>query len=101
MRFPCIRAAIGTVCLLISFISLDAQQATVIHGVSLRGDPSTKNAPIGRLKRKSTVTLLAAKPKTGFYHIQTADGTKGWVGIKYLTVEGQAGTQPTPCEQAK
>jgi Bacterial SH3 domain len=83
-------------CLLVGVGSLAAQQATVNHGVSLRGDPSIKNPSIGHLNRNSTVTLLASKPKTGFYHVKTSDGTEGWVGIKYLTVEGQAGAQPTP-----
>src|SRR5579859_5434062 len=55
-----------------------------------------QKSPIGHLQRNSAVTLLAARPKAGFYHVQTADGTKGWVGVKYLTVEVQAGTQPTP-----
>jgi hypothetical protein len=76
--------------------SLHAQQATVNHGVSLRGDPSTKSAPIGHLNRNSTVTLLAKKPKAGFYHVKTSDGTEGWVGVKYLTVEGEAGNEPSP-----
>jgi hypothetical protein len=71
------------------------EQATVNHGVSLRGDPSTKNPPIGHLNRTTVVTLLAAKPRAGFYHVQTADGTKGWVGVKYLTIEGPTSTQPT------
>lgn len=48
--------------------SLSAQQATVIHGVRLPGDPSTKNPPIRHLNKNSTVTLLAAKPKAGFYN---------------------------------
>jgi len=96
MRFPCVRAAIGTMCLLISFCSLEAQQATIIHGVSLRGDPSTKDPPIGHVQRNSTVTLLAPKPKTGFYHVKTVDGTEGWVGVKYLTIESGAVAHPTP-----
>src|SRR5260370_16322896 len=96
MRFPYVRAAIGTMCLLISFCSLEAQQATIIHGVSLRGDPSTKNPPIGHVQRNSTVTLLAPKPKTSFYHVKTVDGTEGWVGIKYLTIESGAVAHPTP-----
>jgi hypothetical protein len=95
MRFLRARAVIWSSCLLASLL-LFSQQATVSHGVSLRGDPSTKNPPIGHLKRNTTVTLLAAKPKAGFYHVQTNEGTEGWVGVKYLTVEGQAGTQPTP-----
>ena len=73
-------------CIFVSVGFLFAQQATVNHGVNLRGDPSTKNPPIGHLNRNSTVTLLAAKPRAGFYHIQTADGTKGWAGVKYLNV---------------
>jgi len=85
-----------TLCLSVSICSLSAQQATINHGVSLRGDPSTRNSPIGHLNRNSTVTLLAAKPKTGFYHVQTGDGTKGWVGLKYLNIEATTGTQTTP-----
>jgi Bacterial SH3 domain len=96
MRFLRVRAAVWTFCLFVSVCVLSAQQATVIHGVSLRGDQSTKNPPIGKLQRNATVTLVAAKPNAGFYHVQTADGKEGWVGIKYLTVESQAGTQPTP-----
>jgi uncharacterized protein YgiM (DUF1202 family) len=85
-----------TLCCLFVGGSLFAQQATVNHGVSLRGDPSTKNPPVGHLKKNENVTLLSTRPRTGFYHVQTSDGTKGWVGVKYLTVEGQAGTQPPP-----
>ncbi len=96
MCFLRIRVVAWTFCLFVSVCALSAQQATVNHGVSLRGDPSTQNPPTGHLQRNSTVTLLAAKPKAGFYHVQTANGTKGWVGVKYLTVEGQAGSQPTP-----
>jgi hypothetical protein len=75
--------------------SVSAQEATVIHGVSLRGDPSTKNPPIGHLNKDSAVTLLAAKPKAGFYHVKTTDGTEGWIGIKYLSVEGPSASQPS------
>ena len=82
-------------CLLVVVSSLSAQQATVNHGVSLRGDPSTNNPPIGHLNRNATVTLLAKRPRAGFYHVQTADGTKGWVGVKYLTLEGPTDTAAT------
>ena len=41
------------------------------------------------------MTLLAVKPKAGFYHVQTGDGAKGWVGVKYLNVESATSTQPT------
>jgi hypothetical protein len=75
-------------------VGLFAQEATVNHGVSLRGDPSTKNAPIGHLNRSETVTLLSAKPRRGFYHIKIDDGTEGWVGIKYLNVESSDTAAP-------
>jgi hypothetical protein len=84
--------------LVVLFIGLGlapAEQATVNHGVSLRGDPSTQNPPIGHLNRNTVVSLLAKRPRTGFYHVQLADGTKGWVGVHYLTVETAGGTQPT------
>jgi len=73
--------------------ALHAEQATVIHGVSLRGDPSTHSAPIGHLQKGSTVTLLEPQPQAGFYHVRTPDGTEGWVGVKYLTVETPTGAQ--------
>ena len=73
--------------------ALHAEQATVIHGVSLRGDPSTHSAPIGHLQKGSTVTLLEPQPQSGFYHVRTPDGTEGWVGVKYLTVETPTGAQ--------
>jgi hypothetical protein len=86
--------------LVVAFIGLGLvaaqEQATVNHGVSLRGDPSTTNPPIGHLNRDATVTLLAKRPRAGFYHVETADGTKGWVGVKYLTVEQAGGPTPTP-----
>jgi uncharacterized protein YgiM (DUF1202 family) len=84
-------------CLFVGLSTLSAQQqATVNHGVSLRDSPSTQNPPIGHLNRNETVTLLAKRPTSGFYHVRTADGIRGWVGVKYLTVEGQAVAQPTP-----
>jgi hypothetical protein len=95
MRYLWFRAAIWSFCLYISACSLYAQQATVNHGVSLRGDPSTKNPPTGHLARNSTVTLLETQPMAGFYHVKTSDGTEGWVGSKYLTIEGETSTQPT------
>jgi hypothetical protein len=92
MRLVRFSSVIWIVCVLAC--SLVAQQATVNHGVSLRGDPSTKNPATGHLSRNAIVTLLATKPTAGFYHVQTADGTKGWVGVKYLTVGSQTGNQP-------
>jgi len=84
-------------CLFLGLSTLSAQQkATVNHGVSLRGDPSTANPPIGHLDKNEKVTLLAKRPRAGFYHVQTADGIKGWIGVKYLTVGGQASRVPTP-----
>ena len=92
MRFR----VLATLCLFLLFTAISfAQEATVNHGVSLRGDPSTKNTPIGHLLRGATVTLLAAKPKAGFYHVKTADGTEGWVGVKYLDT-GAASSTTTP-----
>jgi Bacterial SH3 domain len=90
-----LRIALWSICLLLGVLS-SAQQVTINHGVSLRGDPSTKNPPIGHLNKNTTVTILSAKPRTGFYHVQLASGEKGWVGVKYLNVEQpQAGAQPT------
>jgi hypothetical protein len=39
------------------------QQATVNHGVSLRGDPSAQSPPIGHLSRGTTVTLSSSSRK--------------------------------------
>jgi hypothetical protein len=83
-------------CLFVGVNTLSAQrQATINHGVNLRGDPSSQNPPIEHLSRSATVTLLAKRPRAGYYHVQTADGIKGWVVARYLTVEEQTVKQPT------
>jgi hypothetical protein len=95
MRLTFMRTVAVSVFLIVSARSLLAEQATVIHGVSLRSDPSTHTAPVGHLKKGSTVTLLEPQPKAGFYHVQTPDGTEGWVGVKFLSTESQTGAQPS------
>ncbi|HJX85401.1 MAG TPA: SH3 domain-containing protein [Candidatus Angelobacter sp.] len=71
-----------------------AQQATVIHGVRLRNDPSTRNPPVELLSKGASVTVLESNPTKGFYHVRAADGKEGWVGVKYLSV-GSTGTAPS------
>ncbi len=91
MRFPWVRAVVWALYLFISVCAVSAQQTTVNHSVSLRGDPSKKNPLIVHLNRNTTVTLLAAEPRG----VQTVIGTRRWVEVKYLTVEGEAAAQPT------
>jgi uncharacterized protein YgiM (DUF1202 family) len=94
-RIASVLLILTSCCLVAGGALFTSEPATIIHGVSLRGDPSTKNPPIGHLNKHSTVTLLAKKPKAGFYHVETSDGTKGWVGIKYLSVEEPANQPPS------
>jgi len=44
-------AVIALLCLVAGAHSVQATQATVSHGVSLRGDPSTRHAAIGHLRK--------------------------------------------------
>jgi hypothetical protein len=69
-----------------------AQEGTVRQHVYLRSDPSTTNPPIGTLRKGTTVTLLEAAPKEGFYHVKTMRGKEGWVGARYLAAGVQGGT---------
>lgn len=96
MRFSPLRALLVTLCLTSGAGAIQAQQAAVVHAVSLRGDPSTHSAPIGHLRKGASVTLLDAAPAAGFYHVRLSDGTEGWVGKKYLTVAVGSSTPAQP-----
>jgi hypothetical protein len=67
------------------------QTATVTHNVNLRPTAATTNPPIELLAPPATVTLLSATKRSGYYHVQAADGKTGWVWAKNVTVGA-----PTP-----
>lgn len=70
------------------------QEATVVHNVNLRQDPSTANPPLRLLVPPARVSVLDNTATNGYYHIRTEDGAEGWVWSKNVHV-GPA-TKPAP-----
>jgi Bacterial SH3 domain. len=73
------------------------QQAQIIHNVNLRGDPSTDNPPIRLLTPPEVVTLIEPNKTSGYYHVQTDQGEKGWVWSHNVQVIATTST-PTPTQ---
>ena len=69
-----------------------AQQATVTRNTNLRPSASTSGASIELLTPPATVTLLSPTKRSGYYHVQAADGKKGWVWAKNVNVAATAST---------
>lgn len=94
MRWRLRRIAMGAVCLLVCPSFLVAQQASVKRNVNLRSGPSTVSEAVELLRSGATVTVLAAKPRGGFYHVRAEDGQEGWVWSRNVTVSVTAPTTP-------
>ena len=76
---------------------LGAQKAVATGGVNVRSGQSKSSQILDHLEAGDTVTLLSPNQRKGYYHIEEADGTKGWVYIRYLGVVGSAPvTPPSP-----
>ena len=57
-----------------------AQRATITKNVNLRHDPSPDNPPIRALKpAEPPLTLLEPVTTSGYYHVRTQAGERGWV----------------------
>ena len=72
------------------------QRAVATGGVNVRTGQSTSSKILDHLSEGDTVTLLSAHPTKGYYHIEQATGTKGWVYDRYLTVIDSAAVTPSP-----
>lgn len=86
MHTPWTRIVTLGLAVLASTCFLNAQEATVNHGVSLRSDPSIHNPAILTLQTGTKVILLEPSAKRGFYHVKASDGQEGWVGKNYLDI---------------
>lgn len=59
------------------------------RNVNLRPDPSTTLSPLKLVNKGDMLKLLAIAPVAGFYHVQTADGTQGWVYGRYIKAKSK------------
>jgi len=69
-----------------SITALWAQEATVNRNIILRRDPTTSSPILAHLPRGTRLTLVDAKPDSGFYHVKTEDDRVGWVFGKFVTI---------------
>lgn len=72
-----------------------AQTASIVRAVNLRPTPSTQQPSLRLLTPSDQVTLLAAQPTNGFYHVRTADAQEGWVWSQNVRVSASAAVPAT------
>src|ERR1051325_5521415 len=67
--------------LVLSVVTTVAESTTltVHHNANLRAQPSTQSAILSHLEPGDELTLEEPNKTNGFWHVQTADGTAGWV----------------------
>src|ERR1700716_838905 len=79
-----------------------AQSAVATSSVNVRSGQSTASRVLDQLIAGDTVQLVSPSLRLGYYHIQEADGTKGWVYRRFLkvltepTTTGVVPVTPTP-----
>src|SRR6266704_2748247 len=69
-------------------VCVDAQTVVVTRNANLRSDASIDRAPITKLTPGTQLQLNEPEPIRGFYHVQTADRTIGFVWAR--TVRSQS-----------
>src|SRR5580700_4284735 len=79
---------------------LSAKSGVVTRNSNLRSDPSSRSVPVARLAQGDTIELLDRTPTSGYYHVQTADDTTGFVWARNVRVNGTA-TNGTPGRSAQ
>jgi hypothetical protein len=76
-----------------SATSVFSQEAAVERVSNLRKSASSSSAVLAKLAAGSHVTLISNRKRSGYYHVQTGDGTVGWALAKNITTSG---APPTP-----
>jgi len=87
--------------ILVSTTTALSQTATVVRKVNLRPDPSTTQNAITELEAGAKVEILEPNPVLGYYHVQTADGKKGFVWGRNIRSLGAAPGALSAAKSAK
>jgi hypothetical protein len=90
--------AMGFACVLTFTVHAVSQTGRLQHNSNLRKSASTSSAVIELLPAGTQVTLMSSKRRSGYYHVQAADGSTGWVLAKNVSVSATNGArvaQPT------
>ncbi|HEX4681578.1 MAG TPA: SH3 domain-containing protein [Gemmatimonadaceae bacterium] len=72
-----------------------AQAAVTTRNTNLRGDASTANAAIRLITKGDTIDLISTRQRTGFLHVTTRAGEKGWLWANNVRVISAA-ARPAP-----
>jgi hypothetical protein len=73
-------ACLAGICVLLAVpLTGQGQSLTVSRSANLRAAANTSSSIIERLPPGTSLTLVSAGKKGGFYHVETAAGTKGWI----------------------
>ncbi|MBI1816636.1 MAG: DUF1329 domain-containing protein [Deltaproteobacteria bacterium] len=60
----------------------------LLSSTNLRSSPSTQEAPVRLVQASEPVKLLEPAPQSGYYHVQTADGERGWIWARSAVLVG-------------
>lgn len=78
------RAAFAALMILCGTAAGQAQEAVATTTVNVRSGYSSSSRILDHLTEGDTVSLLSATKRNGYYHVEEADGTRGWVYSRYL-----------------
>jgi uncharacterized protein YgiM (DUF1202 family) len=79
-------------------LSAVSQTVSLQHNSNLRKSASTSSVVIEVLSTGTQVTLISSERRSGYYHVQAADGAMGWVLAKNVSISSsnrKAAAQPT------
>jgi uncharacterized protein YgiM (DUF1202 family) len=79
-------------------LSAISQTGSLQHNSNLRKSANTSSAVIEVLSSGTQVTLISSERRSGYYHVQAADGAMGWVLAKNVSISSsnrKAAAQPT------
>jgi hypothetical protein len=83
---PLARTCLALIFLCSATATALATDAILKRRATLRSDPSTENPPITILQAEEDVELIDPSPKSGYYHVRTAEGDDGWIYARNLEI---------------
>ena len=94
------RVALATMMILCGTAVGQAQEAVATTVVNVRSGHSMSSRILDHLTEGDTVSLLSATKRNGYYHVEEADGTHGWVYSRYLALVVESGATPPAASAA-
>jgi uncharacterized protein YraI len=88
------RIACSTLCFVA--VAAHAQSAVATSSVNVRAGQTKASRVRDHLSAGDTVQLLSPSLRRGYYHVEEANGTTGWVYRRFLTILEEPSVAPVP-----